>query len=140
MSSAADSSVGGSKGDRGSEASRGRWVRIQWVVLEAGERAPQIPEDTARVPLEARASGWLDQESAAVGEEATIRTPTGRRLTGRLIEIDPAPGHGFGMPVAELLAIGPELRRRLAERQAVRGGAADGAGAPETPTEDAEYS
>ncbi len=97
-----------------SGASRGDWVRIHWIVLDAGERAPQVPEDTARVPLEARASGWLDQDAAAVGEEVAIRTATGRTLTGTLTEIDPAPGHGFGKPIAELLRIGPDLRRRLA--------------------------
>jgi hypothetical protein len=83
-------------------------------VLQAGERAPQVPDDTARVPLEARASGWLDQDEAEVGAAATILTNTGRRLTGALIEVDPAPGHGFGKPIGELLSIGPDLRRRLA--------------------------
>jgi hypothetical protein len=97
-----------------SGASRGDWVRIHWVVLDAGERAPQVPEDTAKTPLQARASGWLDQETAAIGEEVAIRTATGRTLTGSLTEIDPAPGHGFGKPIAELLRIGPDLRRRLA--------------------------
>lgn len=117
MSGAADGSVGGAKGARGSEASRGRWVRIHWVVLQAGERAPQVPEDTARVPLEARASGWLVDDRARLGQEVTIRTATGRTLAGVLTEVDPAAGHGFGKPVAEMLAIGPDLRRRLDSRE-----------------------
>lgn len=34
------------------EAKRGDWVRIHSIVLEVGERAPNIPEDTQNVPLE----------------------------------------------------------------------------------------
>jgi sulfur transfer protein SufE len=34
------------------KAKKGDWVQVYRVVLEAGERAPQVPEDTAKVPLE----------------------------------------------------------------------------------------
>jgi 2-amino-4-ketopentanoate thiolase alpha subunit len=95
------------------EARRGDWVRVGWTILDAGERAPQVPEDTAKVPLEAVAEGWLDVDEARIGDEAWIRTAAGRRIAGRLVEIRPAPGHGFGEPVQELLAIGPKLRERL---------------------------
>jgi 2-amino-4-ketopentanoate thiolase alpha subunit len=94
-------------------ATRGRWVEVGWTILEAGERAPQVPEDTASVPLEARACGWLDEAEAAIGANTWIRTAAGRRLEGRLLTLDPAPGHGFGEPVEELLTIGPKLRARL---------------------------
>jgi len=94
-------------------ARRGAWVRIRWTVLGAGERAPQVPNDTKAVPLVARASGWLEDDEAGLGVMASVRTPSGRVLAGELIEIDPAPGHGFGRPVEELLAVGSDLRRRV---------------------------
>ena len=49
----------------------GRWVEIRSTVLEAAERAPQVPEDTRQVPLEMRARGFLRAE-AAIGDEVEI--------------------------------------------------------------------
>ena len=91
---------------------RGTWVEIRAIVLAAGERAPQVPEDTSRVPLEMRAKGIL-QAPAAVGEAVEILTAAGRRLHGTLIVANPAYAHGFGAPVAALQVIGAELRALL---------------------------
>jgi hypothetical protein len=90
----------------------GGWAEVHVVLLEPGERAPSLPDDTARVPLEARVHGFLDQD-ASVGESATVTTVLGRRVEGRLLRVLPAPGHSFGRPVPELLPIGAELRARL---------------------------
>ena len=91
---------------------KGTWVEIHRVVLEAGERAPQVPGDTRKVPLEMRVRGFLVQP-AAPGDTAEIVTATGRQLRGVLSEVNPAYSHGFGPPLAELLAIGPEVRALL---------------------------
>ncbi|MGR8952181.1 MAG: 2-amino-4-ketopentanoate thiolase, partial [Gammaproteobacteria bacterium] len=40
---------------------KGVWVEIHDIVLEAGERAPQVPEDTAKVPLEMCVKGFLTE-------------------------------------------------------------------------------
>ncbi|MCL6450433.1 MAG: 2-amino-4-ketopentanoate thiolase [Acetobacteraceae bacterium] len=96
------------------QARPGDWVRIHLVVLEPGQRAPQLPEDTAALPLEARVNGFL-QEAAALGQEVEILTLSGRRVRGRLVELNPSPAHGFGRVQPELLSIGPELRRLLEE-------------------------
>jgi len=88
------------------------WVEIHRILLPAGERAPQVPEDTQRVPLELRAKGFL-VAPACLGQEAEIRTVTGRRLRGTLARINPAYDHGFGPPIPELAAIGGELRALL---------------------------
>jgi hypothetical protein len=93
----------------------GTWVEIYRVVLPAGERAPQVPADTARVPLEMRVKGFL-AEPAAVGAQAEIMTAAGRRLRGTLVEINPAYTHGFGAPVPELTTIGGEVRTILRQR------------------------
>jgi hypothetical protein len=90
----------------------GTWVELRRVVLPAGERAPQVPEETQRVPLELRVRGFLLHE-AAPGESAQLVTATGRRLHGTLDRVLPAYEHGFGPPVPELLAVGEELRARL---------------------------
>ena len=96
---------------------KGVWVEIHTIVLEPGERAPQVPDDTAKVPLEMRVKGFL-AEPAAIGEQAEIITAAGgRRLRGRLSAVNPAYLHGFGPPVAELSTIGRDLRGLLAERK-----------------------
>ncbi|MBW2498718.1 MAG: 2-amino-4-ketopentanoate thiolase [Deltaproteobacteria bacterium] len=99
----------------------GTWVELRRIVLQAGERAPQVPEETQRVPLEMRAKGRLTHDGK-VGEEAEVITAAGRRLRGTLERVAPAYTHGFGPPVPELLAVGEELRARLrARKQSPRG-------------------
>ena len=91
---------------------KGTWVEIDTVVLNAGERAPQVPADTRRVPLEMRVKGYL-LKPAAIGGNAEIETPSGRHLRGRLAEVNPAYTHSFGKPVPELSSIGREVRALL---------------------------
>ena len=93
-------------------AEQGTWVEIYARVLEPDERAPHIPEDTQKVPLEMRAKGFLT-EAAVVGEEAEIMTRAGRRVRGALAAVNPAYTHGFGAPIFELSAIGDEVRAML---------------------------
>jgi len=94
---------------------KGTWVELHAIVLAAGERAPQVPEETQRVPLERTVKGFLTQD-AAPGEEAEVVTAAGRRLRGTLRQANPAYTHGFGPPVPELLAVGSELRERMRRR------------------------
>ena len=97
------------------KACRGDWVQIYQVIFSPGERSPTIPEETKKVPLELRVKGWLMVPEAQVGEDAIIKTPAGRELEGRLLAVNPPFEHGFGRPVPELLALGPELRALLKE-------------------------
>jgi hypothetical protein len=94
---------------------KGTWVEIHRIVLPAGERAPQVPVDTAHLPLEMRVKGLL-AEPAAIGAQAEIMTAAGRRLRGTLVEVNPAYTHGFGPPVPELTTIGGEVRAILRQR------------------------
>lgn len=94
---------------------KGCWVEIHSIVLPAGQRAPHVPDDTHRVPLEMRVKGFL-LEAACCGEEVEIVTTVGRRLRGRLSSANPAYDHTFGPPIPELSAIGGELRAILRER------------------------
>ncbi|MGB5278527.1 MAG: 2-amino-4-oxopentanoate thiolase subunit OrtA [Gammaproteobacteria bacterium] len=94
---------------------KGTWVEIYNVVLPANERAPQVPADTRRVPLEMRVKGFL-LAPAAIGGNAEIETLSGRHLRGRLAEVNPAYTHSFGSPVPELSPIGCEVRALLREK------------------------
>jgi len=93
-------------------AQRGDRVEIHNVVLEAGQRAPQVPEDTQRVPLERRVRGFA-LESGRIGGEIRIRTAAGRELSGTLVAVNPAYSHGYGVPAPELAPVAEELRALL---------------------------
>jgi hypothetical protein len=95
------------------EARHGDWVRVHRIILEPHERAPNLPADTQATPFQAWANGFLQDESAAIGDQATIRTVIGRLVTGRLADVNPRYAHDFGDPQPELLAAGDELRARF---------------------------
>ncbi len=94
---------------------KGTWVQIQRIVLSQGDRAPQVPTDTQRVPLEMTVKGFL-VEPACLGEEAEILTQVGRRVRGTLAEVNPAYTHSFGPPIPELTSVGHEVRAMLREQ------------------------
>ena len=94
---------------------KGTWVEIGSIVLQPGQRAPQVPDDTQRVPLELRVKGFL-LEPASIGDDVEISTAAGRRLRGQLIAANPAYTHSFGEPIPELASIGAEARAILRER------------------------
>jgi hypothetical protein len=100
----------------------GDWVQVYRIVLPAGERAPTVPPETQAVPLEMRVKGFLTSGPMSLGQEATVRTLSGRLVRGRLVAVNPPITHTFGAPVPELLAIGPELRARLQEGDRVEEG------------------
>lgn len=85
----------------------GTWVEIEQVILTPEQRAPSLPEDTRRVPLMMRVSGFL-LEPAALGQPARVKTLIGRELSGTLRVANPSYSHSFGVTVAELLTIGME--------------------------------
>ncbi|MDI6707166.1 MAG: 2-amino-4-oxopentanoate thiolase subunit OrtA [Bacillota bacterium] len=95
-------------------SNKGQWVEVHDIILEPGQRAPQVPEDTAKVPLEMRAKGFLLDEGE-IGETVRIETLTGRIISGKLSRINPEYGHSFGKPVKELLEVGPKVRDLLEE-------------------------
>lgn len=94
-------------------AKKGDWVRIHNIVLTPEERAPQVPEDTKKVPLEMWTKGFLIDEEAKMGDTVTIETYIGRRISGKLIEVNPYFEHDFGKCIPELLYIGRQLRSIL---------------------------
>ncbi len=99
-----------------SDVRKGEWIEIQRVILEAGQRSPSVPQDTADVPYVVRVKGLL-LEDAHGGDTVTIETIIGRRVTGTLVAVNPPYGYDFGRPVPELLPVGNELRALLARGQ-----------------------
>ena len=93
----------------------GDWVRIHDIVLTPQERSDRLPGDTRKVPLEMWVKGVLMDTPANPGDEVTVETATGRRITGVLEEVGPAWDHGFGRHIPELEELGRRLRRSLKE-------------------------
>ncbi|MGF7058829.1 2-amino-4-oxopentanoate thiolase subunit OrtA [Brassicibacter mesophilus] len=91
-------------------AKKGDWVRVHNIVLTPEQRAPQVPEDTKKVPLEMWDKGFLLDSEANIGEIVEVETYIGRKISGKLIEIKPYYEHDFGKCVPELLYIGRQLR------------------------------
>lgn len=96
-------------------APKNTWVEIGGIVLQKGERAPNLPDDTKQVPLEMRVKGFLLHD-AEKGGEAEIITPSGRTVRGMLTEINPEYTHTFGRPIPELCPIAGEIRAILGKR------------------------
>lgn len=97
------------------DAKRGDWVRIHNVVLEVGQRATNIPEDTQNVPLEMWVKGFLLDENANIGDNVKVETYIGRTVEGKLLEVNPYYKHDFGKCVPELLYIGRQARELLSK-------------------------
>ena len=91
------------------------WVQIEKTILKASERTGKLPEDTLRHDYVMRLDGFLISGKPETGNEVTVRTATGREVTGTIVAVNPEFGHGFGKPVEELMHIGPVHRKILAE-------------------------
>ncbi|MEG0829361.1 MAG: 2-amino-4-oxopentanoate thiolase subunit OrtA [Anaerovoracaceae bacterium] len=88
---------------------KGEWVRIHKNILKPEERAPQVPDDTKKCPLELWVKGFL-QADANMGDEVEILTVTGRKEVGNLIEVNSYYTHDFGKFIPELLTIDAQVR------------------------------
>ena len=88
---------------------KGEWGLIHRNVLEPSQRAPQVPDDTKKVPLEMWIKGYL-QEDANVGDEVTVLTRTKRIEKGTLLEANPYYKHDFGTFVPELIQISDQVK------------------------------
>lgn len=90
-------------------AKKGDWVQIENIVLKAGSRAPQVPEDTQQCDLKLWIKG-IAARDGALGEDMEITTATGRVTSGILVEINPRYIHDYGDFQPELLAVELQLK------------------------------
>lgn len=95
------------------DAKKGDWVRIHTVILPAGQRAGSVPEDTSKCDLQLWNKGFLVNDEASIGDEVEVETYIGRKISGKLIEVNPYWKHNFGKCVPELLYIGRQARNLL---------------------------
>jgi len=95
-----------------SAAKKGDWVQIHQIVLKPEERAPQVPEDTKKVPLELWVKG-IALEDGKIGSVIEIETATGRKVKGELVAVNPRYKHDFGDFVPELLKVDIQLKELL---------------------------
>ena len=94
-------------------AKKGDWVQIHEIVLKPEQRTGKIPEDTKKVPLELWVKGFINEEGN-IGDAVEIKTITGRKVKGELVDINPIYTHGFGDKfVPELLQIGIQVKHIL---------------------------
>jgi hypothetical protein len=93
------------------------WVEVEAVLLDTADRSKNLPADTAAQPLRMWLKGFAQTE-ANIGEEVTVRTVTGRTVSGSLSAINPGYFHTFGKPIPELVHVGRDLRERLAAYRA----------------------
>lgn len=91
---------------------KGEWVLVHRNVLEPSERAPQVPDDTKKVPLEMWVKGYL-QEDANIGDDVTVLTRTKRVEHGTMLESNPYYKHDYGKFVPELLKVSEQVREVL---------------------------
>lgn len=91
-------------------AKKGMWVEIENQILSPSERAPQVPEDTKATPLMMWTKGLLVENTAAMGDQVTVETLSGRKATGTLVDLNPRHSHDYGDPVKELIEVGMELK------------------------------
>ena len=91
-------------------AKKGDWVRIHSVVLKAEERTAKLPEDTQKCDLQQWTKGFLQQESAEIGDTVTVQTASGRLVEGTMIEENPCYTHSYGKFVPEIIEIDKQLR------------------------------
>jgi 2-amino-4-ketopentanoate thiolase alpha subunit len=98
----------------------GDWVEVERVLLEPADRSKNLPPETAEKPMMMWVKGFAEGE-AEIGEQMTIETMTGRKVTGTLSAINPGYFHTFGNPIPELQHIGRDLRAKLAAYRAAEG-------------------
>ena len=89
-------------------AKKNDWVRVHVTVLDPAGRAAAVPDDTKQVPLEMFVKGHLTAD-AEIGAECESITKTGRKVAGKLLEVNPHYTHSFGDYVEEIEKAGDDI-------------------------------
>ena len=95
-------------------AEKNYWVQTHEIILLPVDRSPYLPEDTKKVPLQQWVKGFVNND-CKIGDIVEITTVTGRKASGKLVDINPGYSHDFGEYIPELNHIGPQLKQILKE-------------------------
>jgi hypothetical protein len=101
-------------------AREGDWVEVECKLLDPADRSTNLPPETAEKPLMMWVKGFATGD-AAMGEELTVETITGRKVTGALSAVNPGYFITYGNPIPELTHVGRDLRAKLAAWRASEG-------------------
>ena len=104
-------------------AREGDWVEVECKLLDPADRSKNLPPETAEKPLMMWVKGFALGE-AAKGDQLTVETITGRKVTGALSAVNPGYYITYGDPIPELTHVGRDLRARLAAYRAAEGAGA----------------
>jgi hypothetical protein len=110
-------------------AREGDWVEVETKLLDPADRSKNLPPETAEKPLMMWVKGF-SEGGAALGDELTIETITGRKVTGALSAVNPGYYITYGDPIPELTHVGRDLRARLAAFRRQEAGLASGEAGP----------
>lgn len=102
------------------QARKGDLVQIHNIIFKPGERTAALPEVTKTVPYEGWVKGFLMDDKAALGDNVTIESFIGRKLSGILTEINPIYDHDFGEPQSTLNMVGRNAWKALEEKEGDR--------------------
>jgi len=91
---------------------KGAWVTIESIVLKPSKRPHSVPDDTRRTDFKKWVNGTLARR-AQLGGPATIITPTGRKESGMLLDVNPSHAISYGTYVPELKKAGDQAREYL---------------------------
>ena len=87
-------------------AREGDWVEVEVKLLDPADRSKNLPPETAEKPLMMWVKGFAEG-AAALGDELTIETITGRKVTGALSAVNPGLLHHLRQPDPGADARGP---------------------------------
>lgn len=96
---------------------KGDCVVIHINVLKAGERAANVPQDTAALPLEMWVKGSLNAD-AVTGDTVKVTTLIGREVEGVLTNRDPSYQHNYGHVIPELMKVHQQVKEIVMGREA----------------------
>lgn len=89
------------------------WVEVEECILKSEERSSNLPEDTRNTDLMMWLRGFLIDDLAEIGDDVTIKTLSGRKVSGKLCDAKPRHQYDYGDTVVELIEVGEELKKAL---------------------------
>ncbi len=92
-----------------SKIEKNDWIEISEILLTPENRASGLPDDTKDLSYKLKIRGFA-QCDGSVGEKITIKTVTGRVLSGVAEKINPYYDHNFGDSIPELIKVRNDLK------------------------------
>lgn len=92
-------------------ANKGDWVQVRTILLKAEERTARLPTDTQKCDLLQWTKGFLQEDSAKIGDKVHVITAVGRAAAGTLVDEAPHYTHSFGEFIPEIITMEAQLKK-----------------------------